>query len=279
MDTGTAAERWARTWERAWPAKRIEDIDALYADDATYRSHPLRDAEPGGAQGYLRRELASESDIECRFGDPIASDSRAAVEWWASWEEAFETVTLAGTTVLRFDADGQVVEHVDYWVQGEGRPAPFDGWGRVGAGVAGAETAMAFRYELTILPVADVDRAKAFYGETLGWNVDVDHRAGERFRVVQVTPPGSSASVSFGTGISSAEPGSYRGMHLVVDDIVAAHALLASRGVEVGEPFHFGPQGQTPGVDPERAPFASFLAFTDPDGNGWMVQEVGRGRG
>jgi catechol 2,3-dioxygenase-like lactoylglutathione lyase family enzyme len=274
MDTRTAAERWARTWEHAWPAKRTEDIDALYADDATYRSHPLRDPEPGGAHGYLSRELPSESDIECRFGEPIAADGRAAVEWWASWEEAFETVTLAGTTVLRFDSDGQVVEHVDYWVQGEGRPAPFDAWGRGGS--AGAAPApMAFRYELTILPVADVDRAKAFYGETLGWSVDVEHRAGDRFRVVQVTPPGSSASVSFGTGISSAEPGSYRGMHLVVDDVEAAHAQLVGRGVEVGEPFHFGPQGQTPGVHPERAPFASFLAFSDPDGNGWMVQEVG----
>ena len=274
MDTRTAAEHWARTWERAWPAKRIEDIDALYADDATYRSHPLRDPEPGGARGYLSRELPSESDIECHFGEPIAADGRAAVEWWASWEEAFETVTLAGTTVLRFDPDGQVVEHVDYWVQGEGRPAPFDGWGRGGS--AGAEPApMVFRYELTILPVADVDRAKAFYGETLGWSVDVDHRAGDRFRVVQVTPPGSSASVSFGTGISSAEPGSYRGMHLVVDDVEAAHAQLVGRGVEVGEPFHFGPHGQTPGVHPERASFASFLAFSDPDGNGWMVQEVG----
>ena len=276
MDTRTAAERWARTWERAWPAKRIEDIDALYADDATYRSHPLRDPETGGAQGYLRRELASESDIECRFGAPIAADGRAAVEWWASWEEAFETVTLAGTTVLRFDDDGQVVEHVDYWVQGEGRPAPFEGWGR---GAAAEPAAMPFRYELTILPVADVDRAKAFYGETLGWNVDVDHRAGERFRVVQVTPPGSSASVSFGTGISSAEPGSYRGMHLVVEDIEAAHAQLAGRGVEVGEPFHFGPQGQAPGVDPDRTPYGSFLAFSDPDGNGWMVQEAARGGG
>ena len=276
MDTRTAAERWARTWERAWPAKRIEDIDALYADDATYRSHPLRDPEAGGAKGYLRRELTSESDIECRFGAPIAADGRAAVEWWASWEEAFETVTLAGTTVLRFDDDGQVVEHVDYWVQGEGRPAPFAGWGR---GAAPEPAAMPFRYELTILPVADVDRAKAFYGETLGWNVDVDHRAGERFRVVQVTPPGSSASVSFGTGISSAEPGSYRGMHLVVEDIEAAHALLAGRGVEVGEPFHFGPQGQAPGVDPDRRPYGSFLAFSDPDGNGWMVQEAPRGGG
>jgi predicted enzyme related to lactoylglutathione lyase len=274
MDTRTAAERWARTWERAWPAKRVDDIDALYADDATYRSHPLREPEPGGARGYLRRELESESAIECRFGAPIASDGRAAVEWWASWDEAFETITLAGTTVLRFDADGQVVEHVDYWVRGDGRPAPFDGWGA--AAGAAADARMPFRYELTIVPVSDVDRAKAFYGEALGWSVDVDHRAGDRFRVVQVTPPGSSASISFGTGLSSAEPGSYRGMHLVVEDVEAARAQLAAGGVEVGEPFHFGPQGQTPGVHPDRAPYGSFLSFSDPDGNGWLVQEVGR---
>jgi catechol 2,3-dioxygenase-like lactoylglutathione lyase family enzyme len=276
MDTRTAAERWARTWERAWPARQVEAIDALYAPAATYRSHPLENPEPDGARGYLRRELAAESEIECRFGAPIAADGRAAVEWWASWVEDGGTVTLAGATVLRFDPDGQVVEHVDYWVQGDGRPAPFDGWGRAGEAQPAA-AATAFRYELTTIPVSDVDRAKAFYGDRLGWNVDVDHRGGERFRVVQVTPPGSACSISFGVGISSAEPGSYRGMHLVVEDVEAAQALLAARGVDVGEPFHFGPQGQVAGVHPERADYGSFLSFHDPDGNGWLVQEVGRG--
>jgi catechol 2,3-dioxygenase-like lactoylglutathione lyase family enzyme len=133
-----------------------------------------------------------------------------------------------------------------------------------------------FKYELTVVPVSDVDRAKEFYAEKLGFNVDVDHRAGESFRVVQLTPPGSAASISIGTGISSSEPGSYQGMHLVVDDIEAARDELAGRGVEVSEPFHFGPQGQTPGLHPERAAYGTFLTFSDPDGNGWLVQEVRR---
>jgi catechol 2,3-dioxygenase-like lactoylglutathione lyase family enzyme len=131
-----------------------------------------------------------------------------------------------------------------------------------------------FKYEVTILPVSDVDRAKEFYADTLGWHVDVDHRAGESFRVVQLTPPGSACSISIGTGISSATPGSYKGMHLVVTDIEAARAELLDRGAEVSEPFHFGAEGQTPGLHPERADYGTFLSFSDPDGNGWLVQEV-----
>jgi catechol 2,3-dioxygenase-like lactoylglutathione lyase family enzyme len=131
-----------------------------------------------------------------------------------------------------------------------------------------------FKYELTVVPVSDVDRAKEFYAERAGFNVDVDHRAGDSFRVVQLTPPGSAASISIGTGISSAEPGSYQGMHLIVDDIESARAELAGRGVEVSEPFHFGAEGQTPGLHPERADYGTFMSFQDPDGNGWLVQEV-----
>jgi catechol 2,3-dioxygenase-like lactoylglutathione lyase family enzyme len=131
-----------------------------------------------------------------------------------------------------------------------------------------------FRYEVTVVPVSDVDRAKEFYAERLGFNVDVDHRAGESFRVVQLTPPGSAASISIGTGISSATPGSYEGMHLVVSDIEAARAELVDRGVEVSEPFHFGAEGRAPGLHPERADYGSYLSFSDPDGNGWLVQEV-----
>jgi catechol 2,3-dioxygenase-like lactoylglutathione lyase family enzyme len=133
---------------------------------------------------------------------------------------------------------------------------------------------MDYTYEVTVIPVSDVDRAKAFYADTLGWNVDVDHRAGDAFRVVQLTPPGSAASISIGTGISSAEPGSYQGMHLVVSDIEAARADLAGRGVDIGEPFHFGAAGQTPGLHPERADYGTYLTFADPDGNRWLVQEV-----
>jgi catechol 2,3-dioxygenase-like lactoylglutathione lyase family enzyme len=131
-----------------------------------------------------------------------------------------------------------------------------------------------YKYELTVVPVSDVDRAKAFYADQVGFRVDVDHRAGESFRVVQLTPPGSACSIAIGAGISSAEPGSYGGMHLVVTDIEAAREDLAGRGVEVSEPFHFGAQGQTPGLHPERTDYASFLSFRDPDGNGWLVQEV-----
>ena len=133
---------------------------------------------------------------------------------------------------------------------------------------------MDFKYEVTVVPVSDVDRAKDFYAEKLGFNVDVDHRAGEDFRVVQLTPPGSAASISIGTGITTAAPGSYQGMHLVVDDIEAARAELTGRGVEVSEPFHFGAEGQTPGLHPERADYGTYLSFSDPDGNGWLIQEV-----
>jgi catechol 2,3-dioxygenase-like lactoylglutathione lyase family enzyme len=133
---------------------------------------------------------------------------------------------------------------------------------------------MDYTYEVTVIPVSDVDRAKAFYADALGWNVDVDHRAGDAFRVVQLTPPGSAASISIGTGISSAEPGSYQGMHLVVSDIEAARADLAGRGVDIGEPFHFGAEGQAPGLHPERADYGTYLTFADPDGNRWLVQEV-----
>src|SRR4051812_3356228 len=136
------------------------------------------------------------------------------------------------------------------------------------------ETDVDFRYELTVVPVSDVDRAKEFYEQRLGFDVDVDHRAGDSFRVVQLTPPGSACSIAIGTGISSAQPGAYQGMHLVVTDIEAARDELAGRGVEVGEPFHFGADGQAPGLHPERADYGTFLSFADPDGNGWLVQEV-----
>jgi catechol 2,3-dioxygenase-like lactoylglutathione lyase family enzyme len=127
---------------------------------------------------------------------------------------------------------------------------------------------------LTVIPVSDVDRAKEFYADQLGFNVDVDHRAGESFRVVQMTPPGSAASITIGTGVSQAEPGSYEGMHLVVEDLVAACRLLEERGVEVIEPFHFGPEGRADGLHPDRLSYGSFASFADPDGNTWLIQEV-----
>ena len=132
---------------------------------------------------------------------------------------------------------------------------------------------MEFKYELTVIPVSDVDRAKEFYEERMGFSLDGDHGGGE-FRVVQLTPPGSAASITIGKGIPQAEPGSYRGMHLVVEDIVAARDELVGRGVDVSEPFHIGAEGQTEGLHPERESYGSFATINDPDGNTWLIQEV-----
>ena len=130
---------------------------------------------------------------------------------------------------------------------------------------------MDYKLELVVLPVSDVDRAKAFY-EQAGFHCDVDHRAGEDFRVVQLTPPGSACSITL---MRNDAPGTVHGLHLVVRDALAAHEDLTSRGIDVSAPFHFDAGGQQPGPDPQRADFGSFLAFSDPDGNSWMVQEVG----
>ncbi|HLQ48397.1 MAG TPA: VOC family protein [Candidatus Dormibacteraeota bacterium] len=134
---------------------------------------------------------------------------------------------------------------------------------------------MDFKLELVVLPVSDVDRAKEFYADKMGFKVDVDHKASDAFRVVQLTPPGSACSITIGTGVSQVTPGTYQGLHLVVTDIVAATAWLVERGVDVSEPFHFGPEGQTPGLSPGRGNYETFVSLSDPDGNGWLVQEVG----
>ena len=132
---------------------------------------------------------------------------------------------------------------------------------------------MDMKFELVVLPVSDVDRSKAFY-EQAGFRLDVDHRAGDQFRVVQLTPPGSECSISIGVGISEAEPGSFKGLHLVVTDIDAARAELVGRGIEVSDVYHFGAEGQAPGPDPQRADYGSFASMEDPDGNLWLLQEV-----
>jgi catechol 2,3-dioxygenase-like lactoylglutathione lyase family enzyme len=132
-----------------------------------------------------------------------------------------------------------------------------------------------WKLELVIVPVSDVDRAKKFYTDQLGFAEDVDHRAGDSFRVVQLTPPGSACSITIGTGVTSATPGTYQGTHLVVTDIEAARAELVERGVDVSEPFHFGDRGKQDGLHPDRADYSTFVSFEDPDGNGWTVQEVG----
>jgi catechol 2,3-dioxygenase-like lactoylglutathione lyase family enzyme len=129
--------------------------------------------------------------------------------------------------------------------------------------------------ELVMIPVTDIDRAKAFYEDKAGFHVDVDHSAGEDFRVVQMTPPGSSCSIAIMKNIDMG-PGTQHGLHLCVSDIEAARAELVARGVDAGEPFHFGAQGQQPGLDPERRSYGTYLTFKDPDGNTWLVQEVRR---
>jgi catechol 2,3-dioxygenase-like lactoylglutathione lyase family enzyme len=131
------------------------------------------------------------------------------------------------------------------------------------------------KLEVVVIPVADVDRAKRFYGG-LGWRLDADFVAGDAFRGVQFTPPGSSCSIHFGTGITSAVPGSVRNLYLVVPDIAAARTQLVARGVDVSEVFHRAGPGKPPvsGRDPERRSYSSFATFSDPDGNEWLLQEV-----
>jgi catechol 2,3-dioxygenase-like lactoylglutathione lyase family enzyme len=133
-----------------------------------------------------------------------------------------------------------------------------------------------WKLELVLVPVSDVDRAKTFYTEKAGFNLDVDHRAGDEFRVVQLTPPGSACSISIGTGITDAAPGSVQGMHLVVSDIDAARAELVERGVDVSEVRHFESGRWVTGPDPQRRDYGSFAFFSDPDGNSWVLQEARR---
>ena len=134
---------------------------------------------------------------------------------------------------------------------------------------------MDWTLELVVVPVSDVDRAKAFYTEQLGFRLDVDHSAGDDFRVVQATPPGSACSIAL-LKKQEMTPGSLHGLHLCVSDIEVARAQLVERGIDVSEPFHFGEAGQTPGLDPERRTYGTFLSLHDPDGNTWLVQEVKR---
>jgi catechol 2,3-dioxygenase-like lactoylglutathione lyase family enzyme len=134
---------------------------------------------------------------------------------------------------------------------------------------------MDYKLELVLIPVTDVDRARDFYVEKAGFNLDVDHRAGENFRVVQLTPPGSACSITIGVGLTDAAPGSYRGTHLVVTDIEAARAELVERGLEVGEIRHLEADGWKPGPDPGRIDYGSYADFSDPDGNTWILQERG----
>ena len=137
---------------------------------------------------------------------------------------------------------------------------------------------MDWTLELVVVPVTDVDRAKAFYMEQVGFELHVDHSAGEDFRVVQLNPPGSACSIAIMRNTEMA-PGSLHGLHLCVSDIEAARAQLVARGVDASELFHFDDGGQRPGPDPQRRSYNTFLSFHDPDYNTWLVQEVKRGYG
>jgi len=131
------------------------------------------------------------------------------------------------------------------------------------------------KLELLLLPVSDVDRSLDFYTKKAGFNLDVDHRAGDDFRIVQLTPPGSACSVTIGKGLELAEPGSVRGLHLMVTDIEAARAALRERGLDVSAVRHLEAGAWVPGPDPSHADYGSFADFSDPDGNTWVLQERG----
>jgi catechol 2,3-dioxygenase-like lactoylglutathione lyase family enzyme len=129
------------------------------------------------------------------------------------------------------------------------------------------------KLEVVRIPVSDVDRAKRFY-TNLGWRLDADIAAGDDYRVVQLTPPGSQCSIFIGKGVTAAAPGSVQGLMLIVYDVEAARADLIGHGVDVSEAFHFGIKGRVPGPDPEGRSYSTWASFSDPDGNGWLLQEV-----
>jgi catechol 2,3-dioxygenase-like lactoylglutathione lyase family enzyme len=145
---------------------------------------------------------------------------------------------------------------------------------------------MNLKLEVIVVPVSDVDRAKKFYQEAMGFRLDADFDAeafaksfggpppAPNFRGVQLTPPGSECSIHIGTGITQLKPGSLEGLYLVTSDIEATRAELIGRGVDVSEPFHFGPGGIVPGVHPEHQSYNSYMSFRDPDGNSWLIQEI-----
>jgi catechol 2,3-dioxygenase-like lactoylglutathione lyase family enzyme len=133
--------------------------------------------------------------------------------------------------------------------------------------------AIDMKLEVVTLPVSDVDRAKSFY-QSLGWRLDADLVLGDEIRAVQLTPPRSACSISFGKGLTTAEPGSAQRFELTVHDIEVAREDLISRGVEVSELFHRDGGELLPGPDPERRSYLTYASFSDPDGNGWLLQEV-----
>jgi len=149
-----------------------------------------------------------------------------------------------------------------------------------------AASSVDMKFEIAVIPVSDVDRAKEFYSR-LGWRLDADFAGTDDFRVIQFTPPGSPTSVIFGKNVTAARPGSAQGLYLIVTDVEAARKDLLDRGIKVSEPFH--PEGdahvgtdepylfgrvRTKGLDPARGSYRSYASFNDPDGNGWVFQEI-----
>jgi catechol 2,3-dioxygenase-like lactoylglutathione lyase family enzyme len=140
---------------------------------------------------------------------------------------------------------------------------------------------MDMKLEIVVIPVSDVDRAKRFYDD-LGWRLDIAYAAGDDYRVIQFTPPGSGCSIMFGKNITAATPGSAKALHLVVSDIEAIRDELLRRGIEISEPFHdaggifhhANGEALVSGPNPQRKSYASYASFSDPDGNGWVLQEV-----
>lgn len=151
---------------------------------------------------------------------------------------------------------------------------------------ASAARGIEMKFEIVVIPVSDVDRAKSFYS-TLGWRLDADFASGDDWRVIQFTPPGSGCSVIFGKNVTAAAPGSAKGLYLIVSDIEAARKDLLARGIKVSEAFHGGGDVRSgadepylfgrlrvSGPDPKRQSYSSFASFSDPDGNGWLFQEI-----
>lgn len=186
-----------------------------------------------------------------------------------------------------------------YCSMGGGAPLTFAGQRIAGVGVSGGTVeqdidilesalreaeptdATEMKLEVVVLPVADADRAKRFYGD-LGWRMDIDYASGDDYRVIQFTPPGSGCSIIFGKNVTTAAPGSVKGLHLIVSDIEAARRELQSRGVVISELFHDASgifhhavsKDLLRGPNPHRKSYASYASFSDPDGNGWMLQEI-----
>jgi hypothetical protein len=130
MDTREAARRWRSTWEDGWPRGDVDVVAALYAPECQYRALAFRQADEGavGARHYLHANFIAEEGVTCRFNEPIVGESRAAVEWWASWTEEGRALTMAGVTLLSFDEDGFVLDQRDYWNDVDGRREPYPGW-------------------------------------------------------------------------------------------------------------------------------------------------------